>query len=81
MENLVQKRTLSMVQALLSCTLKTARRNTRNIGRTAHCKLQNVLTVVNTEGYLYEDAGFTIIARNNSPKRATVLLKQLRADN
>ena len=28
-----------------------------------------------------EDAGFTIIARNNSPKRATALLKQLRAGN
>ena len=28
-----------------------------------------------------EDAGFIIIARNNSPKRATALLKQLRAGN
>ena len=28
-----------------------------------------------------EDVGFTIIARNNSPKRATALLKQLRAGN
>ena len=28
-----------------------------------------------------EDAGFTIIARNNSPKRATAILKQLRAGN
>ena len=28
-----------------------------------------------------EDAGFTIIARNNNPERATVLLKQLRAGN